>query len=293
MVLELIEDICQRFESEDLFFGHGTDNAWDEAVSLVLHCMELPLKNSKAILKCSVGTENLKKVRQLSEQRIIDRIPLPYLTGVTWFAGIEFITDKRAIIPRSPIAELIEKKFLPWYTGNELGSMLDLCCGGGCIGIASAILNPKLHVDLVDLDKNTLALARDNIHKHAVESRVQAMYSDIFSTLDGQYYDLIVSNPPYVNAEDLASIPKEYHHEPPLALGSGADGLTLTREILKQAAAHLTTNGLLVVEVGNSRWALEEAFPSVAFTWPDFERGGHGVFVMSKKELQLYQESFC
>lgn len=291
-VLELLNSICQRFESSELFYGHGTDNAWDEAVFLVLHCMGLPMDSSEEILSNRVASNVLVKVEAMVEQRIADRVPLPYLTGVAWFAGIEFKADRRAIIPRSPIAELIENDFQPWYRGNSPESMLDLCCDGGCIGIASAVLNPKLYVDLVDLDENALALARDNIRMHDIEARVEALHSDLFQALEGKRYDLIVSNPPYVDAEDLASMPEEYCHEPGLALGSGSDGLDLTRKILKQADNYLSEQGLLIVEVGNSGVALEEAFPRVAFTWVEFERGGHGVFVFSKKELQLYRESF-
>jgi len=291
-VSEVLNAIFQRFESAGLFYGHGTDNAWDEATFLVLHCLDLPLNSSTEVLEYRINREVLDTIHSLVEVRVIDRVPLPYITAVAWFAGMGFKADRRAIIPRSPIAELIENNFQPWYSGAGPEKMLDLCCGGGCIGVASAALNSQLHVDLVDLDTDALALAEENIAKHGVETRVKALQSDLFSALEGKRYDLIVSNPPYVDIEDLASMPEEYHHEPGLALGSGVDGLDLTRKILQQAAAHLLAHGLLVLEVGNSGRALEEAFPSVPFTWVDFERGGHGVFVMSKKELQLYRESF-
>ncbi|MCP4465779.1 MAG: 50S ribosomal protein L3 N(5)-glutamine methyltransferase [Halieaceae bacterium] len=221
----------------------------------------------------------------LIERRCKERLPLPYLTGEAWFAGLSFSVDERVLIPRSPIAELIERGFEPWLANQSVASILDLCTGGGCIGIACAHYFEEAAIDLADLSDDALAVAADNIARYELQQRVSTIQSDLFSALQGRSYDLIVSNPPYVDTEDLASMPAEYQHEPALALGSGADGLVLPRRILREAPRHLNDGGLLVVEVGNSGIALEQAFPGVAFTWVEFERGGHGVFVFSREEL--------
>lgn len=214
-----------------------------------------------------------------------DRIPVPYLTGRAWFAGLEFRIDRRAIIPRSPIAELIENEFSPWYPGAELTRVLDLCCGSGCIGLAIAAWLPQTRVDLADIDEQALALARENVDLLGLDQRVELVPSDLFKGLRGRQYDLIVTNPPYVDAPDIASMPQEYTHEPALALGSGSDGLNAIKQILAHAVHHLSPDGLLVAEVGNSWQALEAALPMVPFTWIELERGGHGVFVLTAREL--------
>ncbi len=286
---EALEYAHRRLESSLVFYGHGTDNAWDEAVQLVLHVAELPPESDDAVLPGEFDRSANERLSALLDRRIDDRVPLPYLTGKAFFAGLEFDCDPRAIIPRSPIAELIEQDFLPWYAGPTPLRLLDLCCGGGCIGIASAVYQPELRVDLADLDADALALATQNIDRHGLSERVSAVQSDVFSHLAGRRYDLIVSNPPYVDARDLAEMPDEYHHEPELALGSGPDGLALTRKILAGAELFLEPHGLLLVEVGNSWPALEESYPYLPFTWIEFERGGHGVFALSAQELQDYR----
>ena len=202
---------------------------------------------------------------------------------------MSFRCDTRAIIPRSPLAELIQNAFQPWYAGPEPQRLLDLCSGGGCIGIASALYHPQLSVDLAELDADAIALSVENIEMHQLQSRVTAVQSDLFGGVTGRRYDLIVSNPPYVDTNDLATMPPEYHHEPSLALGSGEDGLDLTRQILARAEEFLEPQGLLVVEVGNSWEALEAQYPRLAFTWLGFERGGHGVFALTAMELQDYR----
>ncbi len=288
---QLIEYCCDRLASSDACFGHGTDNPWDEAVQLVLDVAELPLDADDGVLPHPVTAAQRQRIEALLERRIRDRVPLPYLLGRAWFAGLEFACDERAIIPRSPIAELILHDYAPWYSGPEPRRILDLCCGGGCIGLAAAHYAPGARVDLVDLDPDALALAAENTARLGLGERVNCYRSDLFAALPPARYDLILSNPPYVDADDLASMPAEYHHEPELALGSGPDGLLLTRQILLRAADYLADSGLLVVEVGNSWEALEAAYPDVPFTWLEFEHGGHGVFALSAAELQEYRES--
>jgi ribosomal protein L3 glutamine methyltransferase len=287
-------DYCfAQLEQSDACYGHGTDNPWDEAVQLVLAVTELPADADDGVLPHPVTAAHWRRLSELLRRRIQEHQPLPYLLGRAWFAGLEFACDERALVPRSPIAELILHDYAPWYSGPEPGHILDLCCGGGCIGLAAAHYRPGAKVDLVDLDEQALALAGENRAKLGLEDRVTIYQSDLFASVPRQRYDLILSNPPYVDAADLASMPAEYNCEPELALGSGPDGLFLTRQILSRAADYLADNGLLVVEVGNSWEALEEAYPRVPFTWLEFEHGGHGVFALTAAELQDYRESLC
>ena len=273
------------FERAGIHFGHGTDNAWDEALHLIFGTLKLDWGSDPSVLDCRVsGTEKAAVMRNV-ERRVDERIPVPYLTGRAWFAGLEFKIDRRAIIPRSPIAELIEREFSPWYVGADIQRVLDLCCGSGCIGLAIAAWMPDTRVDLVDIDEQALALARENRDLLGLEQRVELIGSDLFAELRGRQYDLIVTNPPYVDAEDLQSMPPEYTFEPDLALGSGSEGLDSIRSILRDAVHYLAPQGLLVAEVGNSWQALEAAFPRVPFTWLELERGGHGVFVLTAREL--------
>ena len=278
----------ERLAASDAYYGHGTDNAWDEAVQLVLAATEMPADAGEEVLPKPLSANAWERVQAMLYQRIEQRVPLPYITGVAWFAGLSFACDGRAIIPRSPIAELVLNGFAPWYAGPSPRRLLDLCCGGGCIGLAAAHYHPQLAVDLAELDSDALELARENIARLQLEDRARPVQSDLFDALRGQTYDIILSNPPYVDAQDLASMPAEYHREPELALGSGQDGLDLTRRILSQAHHHLEPTGLLIVEVGNSWPTLEASYPELPFTWLEFERGGHGVFALSAAELQDY-----
>ena len=285
---EALEYCSAALADSDAYFGHGTDNAWDEAVQLVLSVAELPLDSDDGVLPHPLAPDALARMQALLRARIEQHTPLPYLLGKAWFAGLEFLCDPRAIIPRSPIAELILNEFRPWYSGPTPTRVLDLCCGGGCIGLAMAHYYPQARVDLLDIDCAALQLARDNAQAMGLADRVNIIQSDVFSALRETRYDLILSNPPYVDSQDLAALPAEFLHEPELALGSGPDGLELTRRILQDAARHLADSGLLVVEVGNSWAALEEAYPRLPFTWLEFEHGGHGVFALTAKELQDY-----
>ena len=274
----------QCFENAGLYFGHGTDNAWDEAVMLVLHGMQLPLDSSPEVLSLTVAPEQLQTIRQLVERRVNERLPAAYLTHEAWFAGLPFYVDERVLVPRSPLAELIERSFSPWLLSPPK-RILDLCTGSGCIGIACAARFPDAEVVLSDISSDALAVANRNINTYDLDSRVKPIESDLFSSLSGQKFDLIISNPPYVDAADLAGMPAEYQHEPEIGLGSGDDGLDFTRRLLEQAADYLTEDGVLITEVGNSWEALDDAYPLLPFTWLEFERGGHGVFMLFRRDL--------
>ena len=275
---------ASQFNAAGLFFGHGTDNAWDEAVQLVLHALHLSLPLNPDVLDARLVLAERKDVIALLRRRMDERIPAAYLTGTAWFAGLPFKVDERVLVPRSPIAELIEDQFAPWLL-REPEYILDLCTGSGCIGIACAYVFPEAAVDLSDISVDALAVAQRNIDIHEVGHRVRTIESDLFNELAELRYDLIVSNPPYVDAEDLAEMPAEYRAEPALGLASGVDGLDFTRRLLREALDHLTEEGVLIVEVGNSCVALEEAFPELPFTWLEFRRGGHGVFLLTAAQL--------
>ena len=282
-------DYCSKaLAGSDVFFGHGTDNAWDEAVQLVLSVADLPLDSDDTVLPHTLDATALARLDALLQARIEQHTPLPYLLGKAWFAGLAFRCDTRAIIPRSPIAELILNEFQPWYSGPAPKRILDLCCGGGCIGLAVAHYYPEIQVDLVDIDPAALDLARENALALGLSGSANIIESDVFTALAGVKYDLILSNPPYVDNEDMTALPAEFRHEPELALASGRDGLELTRRILRDAHRYLRDTGLLVVEVGNSAAALEQAYPRVPFTWLEFAHGGDGVFALNAKELQEY-----
>ena len=287
--LETVRDylrwIISRFNDAGLYYGHGTDNAQDEAWYLVCGALKLPFDLDGRLLDGRLTEAERQRLEQLVERRISERVPVAYLVGEAWFAGLPFNVDERVLVPRSPLAELIDVGFQPWLGDVEPEHILDLCTGSGCIGIACAFAFPEARVVLSDVSADALAVARSNIERHSLSDRVTVLQSDVFAGLEGQCFDLIVSNPPYVDAEDLAGMPAEYQAEPALGLGSGDDGLDITRRILQQAAGHLNEGGLLVVEVGNSGRALDEAFPELPLTWVEFERGGHGVFVISKDDL--------
>lgn len=275
-----------------IHLGHGTDNYWDEALHIALPTLDIPFEASRSVLERHLSAQERTVLDELLGRRITERVPVPYLTGVAWFARLPFKVNRHVLIPRSPIAELIEAGFEPWLAKDnsiEEGTpveILDLCCGGGCIGIASAVWMPEVQVDLADLSAEALAVARANVELHGVASRVRLYQGDLFAAVpEGKTYDLIVCNPPYVDALDMASLPAEYRHEPVLALEAGFDGLDLVRTILARAADYLKPGGILIVEVGNSAEALEEQYPDWPFLWFEFERGGHGVFLLYREQL--------
>jgi len=265
-----------RFHAEQLFFGHGTDNAWDEARQLVLGALHLPWEIADSYLDCRLEDDEREHLQRLLRRRIEQRIPTAYLLGQSWFCGLPFMVDERVLIPRSPIGELIEKRFEPWLAQSP-ARILDLCTGSGCIGIACAYEFLEAEVVLADL---SFGMKGFNVQ------------SDGFNGLPKQRFDLIVSNPPYVDAEDFADMPDEYHHEPALGLACGDDGLDLVRRMLAEAADHLTENGALIVEVGNSQVHVEALYPEVDFTWFEFAKGGHGVFLLAAAQCREHQALF-
>lgn len=285
-VEQLIHYGTLLFEQSDLWFGHGSDNAFDEAAELVFFGAKLRHEDAADVYAQQLDAAARAAVLALFERRVVERIPAAYLTHRMWFAGHEFYVDERVLVPRSPIAELIEAQFQPWIAPAKIRRILDIGTGSGCIAIASALAVPAAQVDASDISADALAVAAINIAAHGVEQRVRAVRSDVFDGLGRERYDLIVSNPPYVGDTEMAELPREYRHEPATGLHSGCDGLDVVRRILDGAAAHLQPHGLLIVEVGNSEAALTQALPQAPFTWLEFERGGGGVFLLTAEQLE-------
>jgi len=282
-----------QFNQAELFFGHGTDNAWDEAINLVFFALHLPPKLDDQLMLCRVTTDEKLAILNLVNERIEQQCPAAYITQQAFFAGLPFYVDERVLVPRSPIAELIEQRFihqLPEHTTPN--RVLDLCTGSGCIAIACAYAFPLAEIDALDLSIDALDVAQINIENHGLLAQVIPIQSDVFSGVAGEKYDLIVSNPPYVDQQDVDDLPYEYSHEPAMGLGCGEDGLDIVRIILAQAAEHLTKQGILVCEVGNSQVHVERVYPEVPFQWLSFQRGGHGVFVLSYAQLLAHSEIF-
>ncbi|AKE51755.1 50S ribosomal protein L3 N(5)-glutamine methyltransferase [Kangiella geojedonensis] len=286
-IADFVRFAATQFHQSDLYFGHGTDNPWDEAVAVVLQMLDLPADYPQSMLGAQVLTEEKKHLIHAIKTRVSERKPLAFITNKAYFAGLEFFVDERVLVPRSPIAELIHNDFYPWLEADN-PKVLDLCCGSGCIGLATAAYIDDAEVVMSDISEDALTVAEINIERLGLYHKARAVQSDLFDGLEGEQFDLIVSNPPYVDAEDLADMPQEYHHEPEIGLGSGLDGLDITRQILENAAHYLSDQGVLIVEVGNSWPALEESFPEVEFNWIEFEQGGDGVFVLTKKQLLEY-----
>jgi ribosomal protein L3 glutamine methyltransferase len=282
-----------QFNQADLFFGHGNDNAWDEALTLIMFAIHLPLSTSQQVLSYQLVEEEKQAIIALIEQRINEGLPAAYITNQAYFANLLFYVDERVLVPRSPIAELINKQFFPYIDGkNPPARILDLCTGSGCIAIACAVEFPYSEVDAVDLSIDALNVAQINIENHGLSEQVIPIQSDVFSGVEGLTYDLIVTNPPYVDQEDVDSLPLEYTHEPEMGLGSGEDGLDIVRQILAQSALHLNDNGILICEVGNSQIHVEALYPQVPFSWINFENGGHGVFMLTKAQLEEFSSDF-
>ncbi len=277
---------ASRFVDAELSYSHGLSSPLDEATYIVLRSLNLPVDTPNVYWASVLTSIEKDTVLKTLKKRILDKVPAAYIFKEGWFAGLQFYIDERVLVPRSPIAELVENQFSPWVDADDIYNVLDLCTGSGCIGIACAYAFPQADIDLSDVSPEALEVANINIDKHDAHQRVTAIESNIFNKLQGKVYDIIVSNPPYVDAEDMIDLPQEFHSEPELGLSSGADGLDLTRVILQQAHQYLTDNGILVVEVGNSQYALMELFPEMPFQWVDFERGGDGVFVLTKQQLE-------
>lgn len=283
---DLIRWGMSRFRAARLHYGHGTDNALDEAAYLVLHALHLPPDLPDAYLDATVLIDERRTALDLLVRRMEERKPAAYLTGEAWFAGLPYAVDERVIIPRSPLAELIQERFEPWLGGREPGRILDLCTGCGCIAIACALEFPGCRVDAVDVSPAAVEIAAKNARRHGVTDRLNLYEADLYTALSGRRYDLIVSNPPYVSAQEMARLPDEYRHEPSLAFAGGEDGLDVVLRILEGAFEHLSPNGLLVCEVGAGAQRLEARFPELPFTWLEFERGGEGVFLLTAADLE-------
>ncbi|WP_286265612.1 50S ribosomal protein L3 N(5)-glutamine methyltransferase [Thalassotalea atypica] len=295
--LHTVEDFTRwaasEFNRADLYFGHGTDNAWDEAIVLVMFGLSLPVSLFEQTKTCKISDDEKQYLMGLFEQRIEKQLPAAYITNQASFAGLSFYVDESVLVPRSPIGELINNKFAPYVSANKSPSrILDLCTGSGCIAIACAYAFPDAEIDALDLSLDALNVAQINIEGHGLLEQVIPIQSDVFSSIEQQKYDLIVSNPPYVDQEDVDSLPVEFMHEPEIGLGCGHDGLDIVREILSQAASHLNDEGLLICEVGNSQVHLEAQYPEVPFKWLTFEYGGHGVFLLTKAQLEQYADIF-
>ncbi len=292
LVEQLIHELATRLENGSVFFGHGSDNALDEAAELVFFSANLSHSQAPTCYQLALNDAQVAAARDLVERRIQSRKPAAYLTRRMWFAGHEFYVDERVLVPRSPFAELIHQQFQPWIDVNKVRRILDIGTGSGCIAIACALAFPQANVDAADISQDALAVTQINIERFQLQLRVQAVQSDVFKGIVKQRYDLIVSNPPYVSHAEMAKLPEEYLREPELGLRAGVDGLEIVRRILADAAAYLEPHGLLVVEVGDSEHALEKAFPKVPFMWLEFEHGGGGVFALSAAQLQAYCDVF-
>lgn len=291
-IRDLIRYGVSRFNEAELWYGHGMSNALDEAVFIALSSLRLPLNIIESYFDSRLTFAEREQVLALYARRINERIPAAYLTNEAWFTGLKFYVNENVLVPRSPIAELIENRFEPWVDPEQVESILDLCTGSGCIGIASAYAFEWAEVDVADISPEALDVARQNVKNHQFEDQVTVYESDLFSALEDRKYDIIVSNPPYVDAEDMSLLPDEFKSEPELGLTAGNDGLDLVKVILNQAANYMNPNGILVVEVGNSQHALEELLPEVDFYWLEFERGGDGVFLLTYEQLLQHKDSF-
>jgi len=285
---QLIDWASKEFEASNLYYGHGTDNAYDEAVFMVLRSLDIPFDVADKLLNQPLDASAIDKVVALINERIRTRKPAAYLLNEAWFAGLPFFVNEHVLVPRSPFAELIAEQFSPWCDADNVKSILDIGTGSGCIAIASALAFPDAKVDAVDISADALAVARRNIERHELQQRVTLFQSDLFDEIKDRQYDLIIANPPYVDDEEMAALPAEYQHEPLLGLHAGQDGLDIVKRILESAADHLTERGVIAVEVGNSQHALSEQYPDVPFLWLEFEHGGEGVFLLTREELQQW-----
>jgi len=282
------------FNQSDIYFGHGTDNAIDEAAYLVLYALNLSNQVPVHYYSAKLLEHEKKQVIEIIFRRVDEGIPAAYLTHHAMFAGLEFYVDERVLVPRSPIAELIAQRFSPWVDENSVSAILDLCTGSGCIAIACAYAFPHAEIDAIDISDDALDVAEINLNKHTLNKHINLIQSDLFKALSedsGPYqgkYDIIVSNPPYVDQEDMQGLPTEFQAEPELGLAAGEDGLSLVIPMLYEAKNYLSEQGIIIIEVGNSQYALMDKFPEVPFYWLEFEQGGDGVFLLTREQLEQY-----
>ncbi|MFY2508040.1 50S ribosomal protein L3 N(5)-glutamine methyltransferase [Vibrio pectenicida] len=288
---DMIRWTVSRFNAANLFYGHGTDNAWDEALQLILPTLYLPIDVPPYALNSRLTSSERLRVVERVVKRINERTPTAYLTNRAWFCGLDFFVDERVLIPRSPIGELIQAEFQPWLI-EEPTRIMDLCTGSGCIAIACAYAFPEAEVDAIDISSDALQVAEQNVQDHGMEQQVFPIRSDLFRDLTKERYDLIVSNPPYVDEEDMNCLPDEFTHEPVLGLAAGTDGLKLVRRILANAPDYLTEKGILICEVGNSMVHMTDQYSHIPFTWIEFENGGHGVFMLTRAQLLEHATEF-
>jgi ribosomal protein L3 glutamine methyltransferase len=287
---DLLRFAVSRFNQAGISFGHGTDNAYDEAAYLILHTLHLPLDTLEPFLDARLTPDEIEAVVNILRRRVEEAVPASYLTHEAWLGDFKFYVDERVIVPRSFIAELLREQLAPWVADPEsVSSALDLCTGSGCLAIMMAHAFPHAAIDAVDISPGALEVAQRNVSDYGLQEQVTLIQSDLFQKLQGRRYDLIVSNPPYVNAKSMRNLPQEYRHEPTLALASGEDGLDAVREILRRAPEHLTEDGLLVVEIGHNRDVLEQAYPDIEFTWLDVSAGDEYVFLLRRDQLVIAQ----
>jgi len=288
-VRDFIRYAVTHFNQANLVYGHGTDNGWDEAVNLVLSALHLPPDIDNNVLDARLAASEKKVLAEKIKRRVEERVPVPYLVNESWFAGLNFYVDERVIIPRSPIAELLEDELSPWVEIENVQNILDMCTGSACIAVSAALTFSEALVDAVDLSEDALEVAKINVKRFGLEENINLIHSDVFDGLAGKRYDIIISNPPYVGRVEYDALPAEYTHEPQQSLLCGDDGLAVVRKILAQAENHLTPTGILIVEVGYSQELLEVEYEGVPFTWLQFERGGEGVFLLTAEELREFR----
>ncbi len=288
---DLLRYAISRFNQSGVFFGHGSSNAFDEAAYLLLHTLKLPLDRLEPFLDARLLPDEIEALLQVIERRATDRVPAAYITGEAWLGGYRFVVDSRVLIPRSFLAELIPEQFSPWLMEPEKATrILELCTGSACLPIMLADAFPAAHIDAVDISADALAVAERNVVDYQLQERISLIASDLYDRIPAGQYDLILSNPPYVNSNSMDALPPEYQHEPQLALAGGADGMSLVRRILEGAAGRLTPEGLLIVEIGNEREYAEAAFPELELTWLTTSAGDDMVFMLRAEQLAEWRK---